>query len=483
MTDIKNNQSANSHTKEVAENNDGSERLTSVAVPREVQAEIRKLALTASGEQGRRVAAWELIAEALLGDKKDFDSSESSDAKIDSESVEKTTDTCAWRSVSERASELGVSLSWKSLLSVSLRARSKFLSDHGEPVSRVTETSRGKEVSVYPPSFFRVIGDMLHEQVAIDAVAGRDWSLFKDEAKNAGRKSPATKKGPYKISQEQKAKRFRNMVSGKKQKKEIRDRLVFLMHEQIGLDDFQIAHTFVKHGFGVNLIVPGIKTQPDGLVDIAKEYMSKCRGYKPGPLIQRIIAKSGFDRNQPMEPRDIRVIINRAKKQARKEPTVQVMKKDDIGDVRGDKSEALTSVSVPRSLFYRLKRISTDATINMKRSVFSYEIIKAALDAYEKDQVEVFDNIRAWAEARNIIGGCTTRDQFLKLTEEVGELAQAILKDDDAEFVDAIGDIVVVLTILARQHGTSIERCVEAAWDEIKDRRGRIVNGTWVKES
>lgn len=94
-----------------------------------------------------------------------------------------------------------------------------------------------------------------------------------------------------------------------------------------------------------------------------------------------------------------------------------------------------------------------------------------------------FDNIRAWAEARNIIGGCTTRDQFLKLSEEVGELAQAILKDDDAEFVDAIGDIVVVLTILARQHGTSIERCVEAAWNEIKDRKGRIVNGTWVKES
>ena len=94
-----------------------------------------------------------------------------------------------------------------------------------------------------------------------------------------------------------------------------------------------------------------------------------------------------------------------------------------------------------------------------------------------------FDNIRAWAEARNIIGGCTTRDQFLKLLEEVGELAQAILKDDGAEFVDAIGDIVVVLTILAHQHGTSIEECVEAAWNEIKDRKGRIVNGTWVKES
>lgn len=94
-----------------------------------------------------------------------------------------------------------------------------------------------------------------------------------------------------------------------------------------------------------------------------------------------------------------------------------------------------------------------------------------------------FDNIRAWAEARNIIGGCTSRDQFLKLTEEVGELAQAILKDDGDEFVDAIGDCVVVLTILADQYGTTIERCIEHAWNEIKDRKGRIVNGTWVKES
>ena len=96
-----------------------------------------------------------------------------------------------------------------------------------------------------------------------------------------------------------------------------------------------------------------------------------------------------------------------------------------------------------------------------------------------------FDNIREWAHVRNITIGCTVRDQFLKLIEEVGELAQAIAKDDDSstDFVDAIGDCVVVLTILADQHGTTIERCIEHAWNEIKDRKGRIVNGTWVKES
>ena len=106
-------------------------------------------------------------------------------------------------------------------------------------------------------------------------------------------------------------------------------------------------------------------------------------------------------------------------------------------------------------------------------------------DQVEQRMTNHFDNIREWAHVRNITIGCTVRDQFLKLIEEVGELAQAIAKDDDSstDFVDAIGDCVVVLTILADQHGTTIERCIEHAWNEIKDRRGRVINGTWVKES
>ncbi|MCP4322312.1 MAG: hypothetical protein GY787_10775 [Alteromonadales bacterium] len=66
--------------------------------------------------------------------------------------------------------------------------------------------------------------------------------------------------------------------------------------------------------------------------------------------------------------------------------------------------------------------------------------------------------------------------------EEAGELGRAILKNDDEEFVDAIGDMVVVLTNLAHLGGTTIEECIDSAYNEIKDRKGGMKNGTFVKD-
>ena len=66
--------------------------------------------------------------------------------------------------------------------------------------------------------------------------------------------------------------------------------------------------------------------------------------------------------------------------------------------------------------------------------------------------------------------------------EEAGELAQAILKNDEPEVIDAIGDMVVVLTNLAELRGYSIEKCIDRAYDVIKSRQGKMVNGTFVKQ-
>ena len=74
------------------------------------------------------------------------------------------------------------------------------------------------------------------------------------------------------------------------------------------------------------------------------------------------------------------------------------------------------------------------------------------------------------------------KTQYVKLMEESGELAQAILKNDDIEFVDAIGDMVVVLTNLAHLGGYKIEECIEAAYTQIANRKGEMQNGTFVKE-
>lgn len=93
-----------------------------------------------------------------------------------------------------------------------------------------------------------------------------------------------------------------------------------------------------------------------------------------------------------------------------------------------------------------------------------------------------FNDIRQWAEARNLIDGSTPHKQLGKLTEEIGELAHGINKGRMDEIVDGIGDAVVVLTILAAQHGVHIEDCIDLAWMTIKDRTGRMIDGVWVKD-
>jgi NTP pyrophosphatase (non-canonical NTP hydrolase) len=93
------------------------------------------------------------------------------------------------------------------------------------------------------------------------------------------------------------------------------------------------------------------------------------------------------------------------------------------------------------------------------------------------------DRVTRWATDRNLIGGSEPRDQMLKLVEEIGELATAIQKKDRLGQIDAIGDCAVVLCIVAAQLGLSFDECQEAAWSEIKDRRGRLIDGVFVKEA
>ena len=90
--------------------------------------------------------------------------------------------------------------------------------------------------------------------------------------------------------------------------------------------------------------------------------------------------------------------------------------------------------------------------------------------------------IQNWAWDRNLIDGSTPNAQMLKLMEEVGELAGGVCKDKADVIKDSIGDVFVVLTIIATQMGWSIEECVQAAYAEIKDRKGRMVDGVFVKE-
>ena len=103
-------------------------------------------------------------------------------------------------------------------------------------------------------------------------------------------------------------------------------------------------------------------------------------------------------------------------------------------------------------------------------------------DARERLDKNRFQLIRDWAEERGLYDKGDTKTQFCKLMEEAGELGRAVLKDDQVEFVDAIGDMVVVLTNMAHLGNTSIEACVDSAYEVISKRTGKMVNGTFVKD-
>jgi len=95
----------------------------------------------------------------------------------------------------------------------------------------------------------------------------------------------------------------------------------------------------------------------------------------------------------------------------------------------------------------------------------------------------MFNKIRTWAQDRGIYDKGNSHTQYVKLMEEAGELAQALLKKNSYEIKDAIGDMVVVLTNLAALEGMQIENCIESAYNEIKSRKGKMTNGTFVKQT
>ena len=132
---------------------------------------------------------------------------------------------------------------------------------------------------------------------------------------------------------------------------------------------------------------------------------------------------------------------------------------------------------------------------NVKTSMFNndrcYIYNKAFYEAYlNKDHTpdtyktsERFDLIRDWAATRGLYQQGNPHTQYVKLQEEAGELAKALLKNDQPEIVDAIGDMVVVLTNLAHLQGYDIEYCIDEAYKVIATRTGKMINGTFVKDA
>jgi hypothetical protein len=94
---------------------------------------------------------------------------------------------------------------------------------------------------------------------------------------------------------------------------------------------------------------------------------------------------------------------------------------------------------------------------------------------------ELVAKITQWHHDRNLIDGSTDKDQYMKLIQEAGELSDHICKGKDIK--DDIGDMMVVLINIAARNNLTITECLEAAYMDIKDRKGRMIDGVFVKEA
>lgn len=95
---------------------------------------------------------------------------------------------------------------------------------------------------------------------------------------------------------------------------------------------------------------------------------------------------------------------------------------------------------------------------------------------------ELFRNVEQWAIIRGLGDPSLSNRQALKVMEEVGETMAALARGRRADLKDGIGDSIVTLIILALQSGLSATECLESAYNEIKYRKGRMVDGVFIKE-
>ena len=95
---------------------------------------------------------------------------------------------------------------------------------------------------------------------------------------------------------------------------------------------------------------------------------------------------------------------------------------------------------------------------------------------------QLCENVRKWAEDKSLLVPFNAPYQMLKVIEEVGETAGAIAKNKEEEIRDGIGDSFVTLIILAHQLDMTPHECLNQAWNEIKNRTGKTVDGVFIKD-
>ena len=95
-------------------------------------------------------------------------------------------------------------------------------------------------------------------------------------------------------------------------------------------------------------------------------------------------------------------------------------------------------------------------------------------------EIDYENLIGQWHKDRNLIDGSTDKDQYMKLIQEAGELSDSLCKGKDIS--DDIGDMLVVLINIMVRNNLTINECLSVAYNDIKDRKGKMIDGVFVKE-
>ncbi len=157
-----------------------------------------------------------------------------------------------------------------------------------------------------------------------------------------------------------------------------------------------------------------------------------------------------------------------------------------LGDLQWETPYGVININATDKIEWIIDNVKTSMFNANRCYVYNKAMHEASPFQKHKEKLyshqDQFQLIREWAKERGLYDKGNATTQYVKLQEEAGELAKALLKNDQPEVIDAIGDMVVVLTNLAYMRGVNIESCISSAYDVISKRTGKMVNGTFVKD-
>jgi len=239
--------------------------------------------------------------------------------------------------------------------------------------------------------------------------------------------------------------------------------------------------------------IPGVKI---GCTTNVKKRVEEEQGYKPGEYdilyeTDDIVEASEAERNLQKELKyktDIKLYKDLFRKKMNKHSSSQATTTFKISpnDINAEFLKDIT-LELSEGVFELNNEDYIDWILNnVHASQFGpgtcYIYNKAFTKAFKPNSTLAFNKIRDWAKDRNLYQKGDSKTQYVKLMEEAGELAQALLKQNKPEIKDAIGDMVIVLANLSELEGFKIEDCINESFNVISKRTGKMVNGTFVKD-